>query len=298
MTNWFKHVSAPAALVAAFAMGACAPLAAQTEPVAATPAAVAEQAVPADPIELGIEVVAEYPHDAAAFTQGLLWHDGYLYESTGRLGTSQVRKVDLETGNVLAASDIPADQFGEGLTAWNDQLVSLTWTHGIVHRWNIADLSLIESTDGFPYEFWGLTTLGDQLVFSDGSSTLRFVNAETFAVERELDVEFFGEPLEDINELEVMGGLIWANVWFTRYIAGIDPETGQVVQWANLREITDRITMSEQGAVLNGIAYDEDNDRLFVTGKLWPSLFEIRLVPLSQIGEVIAESEDGEIALP
>ncbi|MBH5323065.1 glutaminyl-peptide cyclotransferase [Aurantiacibacter sediminis] len=298
MKDWLKGTSAPVALFAAVAIGGCTPLAAQTDPVSTSPAGEQEQAAPADPVEWGVEIVAEHPHDATAFTQGLLWHDGYLYESTGRLGTSQVRKLDLETGEVLAASDIPADQFGEGLAIWNDQLISLTWTHGIVHRWNIEDLSLIESVDGFPYEFWGLTTLGDQLVFSDGSSTLRFVNPETFAVEREMDVEFFGEPLVDINELEVMGGLIWANVWFTRYIVGIDPETGRVVQWANLRTITDRIAMSEEGAVLNGIAYDAENDRLFVTGKLWPSLFEIRLVPLMEIGEDIAQQQDGEVALP
>ncbi|MDE1466302.1 glutaminyl-peptide cyclotransferase [Aurantiacibacter sp. D1-12] len=272
---------APALVVAAFAMGGCATSSAQTieEPPEAAPVIQAEL----QPVAFyDVEIVAEYPHDDAAFTQGLLWHDGHLYESTGRLGTSTVRKVELESGEVLASRDIPADQFGEGLALWNDQLISLTWTHGIVHRWNLADLSLIESTGAFPFEGWGLTTLGDQLVFSDGSSTLRFLDPETMAVEREVTVTLEGDELREVNELEVVNGEIWANVWFTRLIVVIDPESGVVTKVINLADVTDRMTTVDvsDGAVLNGIAYDAENDRIFVTGKMWPSLFEIRVVPV------------------
>ena len=262
-------------------MGGCATSSAQTieEPPEAAPVIQAEL----QPVAFyDVEIVAEYPHDDAAFTQGLLWHGGHLYESTGRLGTSTVRKVELESGEVLASRDIPADQFGEGLALWNDQLISLTWTHGIVHRWNLADLSLIESTGAFPFEGWGLTTLGDQLVFSDGSSTLRFLDPETMAVEREVTVTLEGDELREVNELEVVNGEIWANVWFTRLIVVIDPESGVVTKVINLADVTDRMTTVDvsDGAVLNGIAYDAENDRIFVTGKMWPSLFEIRVVPV------------------
>ncbi|WP_064971395.1 glutaminyl-peptide cyclotransferase [Aurantiacibacter gangjinensis] len=255
-------------------------LPAHAQDVQPAPAAVETQAEAPRPIEIfDVEIVAEYPHDPAAFTQGLLWHYGHLYESTGREGQSQVRRVDLETGEVLAASDIPPDQFGEGLTVWQDELVSLTWMHGVVHRWTLSDLSPIESRDDFPFEGWGLTTFEDSLVFSDGTAVLRFIDPETLDVQRELVVTIEGEPLKDLNELEVIDGLIYANIWFSRVIVGIDPATGEVVRAIDLSPITERIEIVEHDAVLNGIAHDAENDRLFVTGKLWPTLFEISLVP-------------------
>ncbi len=278
-------------VVAAFAIGGCAPSAAQD--IDLEPQIQAELL----PIEIfDAEIVAEYPHDAAAFTQGLLWHGGHLYESTGRLGTSTVRQVDLDTGEVLVSRNIPADQFGEGLALWNGQFLSLTWTHGIIHRWSADDLALIDSHEGFPFDGWGLTTLDEQLVFSDGSSTLRFLNPETFDIEREVTVMFDGQELDDINELEMIKGEVWANVWFTRLIVVIDPATGVVTKIINLADVTDRMSMVdiEDGAVLNGIAYDAENDRIFVTGKLWPSLFEIRLVPqqpLETVGPAVAMAD-------
>lgn len=225
-----------------------------------------------------VKIVAQYPHDANAFTQGLLWHDGYLYESTGQEGESQVRQVELETGEVLRASDIPADQFGEGLALVGDELISLTWQHGVIHRWNLESLELIESHDGFPFEGWGLATLGDRLVASDGSEFLRILDPETFAVEREIPVTIDGRPVQNINELEVIDGLVYANVWFNDVIIAIDPESGAVVKVIDLRLLVQRVGLSDSSAVLNGIAWDAENNRLFVTGKLWPSLFELRLV--------------------
>lgn len=254
-----------------------APVAAQTNPAAAEQ----PDAPPAIAV-YDIEIVAEYPHDAHAFTQGLLWHDGSLYESTGQEGESQVRQVELETGEIIRARDIPADQFGEGLALIGDQLVSLTWQNGVIHRWDRDNLELMESHEGFPYEGWGLATLGDRLVASDGSEFLRILDPASFAVEREIAVTINGRPVRDINELEVIDGLVYANVWFTNLIIAIDPESGSVVRIIDLRPLVEQVEVVDRSAVLNGIAYDAANDRLFVTGKLWPSLFEVRLVERRQ----------------
>ena len=155
------------------------PLAAQQAPAPAAP-----EAAPAQQVELyDVEIVARYPHDPQAFTQGLLWHEGYLYESTGQVGQSQVRRVDLRSGKVLAERDIPADHFGEGLALWGEELVSLTWQNGVVHRWSLANLEPVRS-DPFPYEGWGLTVLDSDLVASDGSATLRFLDPETYEMRK------------------------------------------------------------------------------------------------------------------
>ena len=139
-------------------------------------------------------VVARYPHDPTAYTQGLLWHDGAMYESTGRVGRSVIRRVDLETGGVLAQSPIPATHFGEGLAIWNDELISLTWRNGAVHRWSLADLSPVSSQDGFAFEGWGLTTSAEGLIFSDGTATLRVIDPVTYDVRRAIDVTLLGVP--------------------------------------------------------------------------------------------------------
>ena len=168
------------------------------------------------------QIVARYPHDPAAFTQGLLWHDGQLYESTGLEGQSQIRRVDLATGDVLAAQAIPADQFGEGVALWGDELVSLTWMDRVIHRWSLDTLELVRS-DPFPFEGWGLTAMDGMLVASDGSATLRFLDPETYAVEHEVTVTLDGRPIARLNELEAADGLIWANQWYSQVIVGIDP---------------------------------------------------------------------------
>ncbi|MFL0357208.1 glutaminyl-peptide cyclotransferase [Erythrobacter sp. GH1-10] len=251
-------------------------VAGQTPPPAPAPGA--EAPVYTGPKVYRAEVLAEYPHDSEAFTQGLLWHEGAVYESTGQVGQSRVRKVELETGKVLAERAIPPEQFGEGLALWEDEFISLTWQDGAIHRWKADDLSPIRSFSGFPYEGWGLTTFEEGLIHSDGSATLRVLEPTTYDVERSVDVTLNGRPLGLLNELEFIDGLVFANIWQTGYIVAIDPADGRVHKLIDLRHIVAQVPVDYHGAVLNGIAWDAENRRLFVTGKLWPSLFEIRLV--------------------
>ena len=258
-----------AAPVALFAQEAPAPAPAPTQ----------EQSEPVyqGPTVYGVRIIARYPHDPGAYTQGLLWHEGALYESTGRVGQSRVRKVDLETGKVLGESLIPADQFGEGLALWGDEFISLTWRDSQVHRWRLDDLSPISTYEEFPYEGWGLTTSEEGLIHSDGSSTLRVLDPETYEVRREIEVTINGRPLSLLNELEMIDGLVFANVWKSGFIAAIDPVDGTVKKLIDLRGIVNLIEVEDTEGVLNGIAWDAENRRLFVTGKLWPELFEIAL---------------------
>lgn len=242
--------------------------------VAPTPQQVAPAA---EPDIYTAEIVARYPHDTGAFTQGLLWHDGHLYESTGQKGQSQIRQVDLTTGTVQDASDIPATQFGEGMALWGDTLISLTWQDRVIHRWNRADLAHQGSAE-FPFEGWGLTSDGTSLIASDGSPTLRFLDPETYAVQREVQVSLRGKPLPRLNELEMVDGLIYANVWFSPYVVAIDPADGVVQRILDLRPIVAENKSADTDAVLNGIAYDPEGQRLFVTGKRWPTLYEVTFV--------------------
>jgi len=264
----------PTRLIFALSIALAPVWAAAQEPAQEATAPTAETA----PVIYDVEVLARYPHDPEAFTQGLLWHDGHLYESTGQVGQSQIRKVDPTTGDVLAARDIPADQFGEGLALWRDELVSLTWRDGVIHRWSLAQLEPVRS-DPFPYEGWGLTVLGDQLVASDGSATLRFLDPQTYEVQREVTVTLDGKPVPRLNELETIDGLIWANQWYSQAIIGIDPASGAIRSIVDLSPLVREVAAADPGGVLNGIGYDAQADRWFVTGKLWPTLFEVRLVP-------------------
>ena len=240
--------------------------------------ALASEALSKEPTVYDAQVVARYPHDPGAFTQGLLWHDGSLYESTGRLGRSEIRKVDPATGEVLARRAIPATQFGEGLALWKGELVSLTWRNGAIHRWRLNDLAPIRSDTGYPFEGWGLARMGDALIASDGSDALRVLDPDSYAIRRTIPVTLNGRPLAMLNELEVVDDLIFANVWMTGFIVGIDPQNGAVRRLIDLRALQEQ-GLADGDAVLNGIAWDDDGRRLFVTGKLWPWLYEIRLVP-------------------
>ena len=260
-------------LLALAAFGFALPLAAQD---AGAPVA-AEEAY-TGPTVYEAEIVAAYPHDSAAFTQGLLWHGGALYESTGRVGQSVVRKVDLTSGEVLQESAIPADQFGEGLALVGDDFVSLTWRDGAIHRWDAATLEHKATRKDYPLEGWGLTTSEEGLIHSGGSATLRILDPETYEVRRSVEVTMNGRPLRRLNELEMIDGLVYANIWETAFIVAIDPADGVVKRLIDLRAIVQTVPVSGSDAVLNGIAWDAENRRLFVTGKLWPSLFEIRLV--------------------
>ncbi len=233
--------------------------------------------VPAIPV-LTATVVARYPHDRQAFTQGLIWRGDSLYESVGQVGRSEVRRVRLSDGRVLARAAIPPSQFGEGLAAHGDELISLTWHEGIAHRWDAATLKL---RGAFRYrgEGWGLAGDGRSLVLSDGTPTLRFLDPATFAERRRVTVTLRGRPLRDLNELEWYDGAIHANIWHTPFIARIDPATGVVTALIDLSAIVREVGATDPEAVANGIAWDAGRRRLFVTGKLWPTLFEVRLTP-------------------
>ena len=223
----------------------------------------------------GYEVVNVYPHDSEAFTQGLLYRDGVLYESTGLKGRSTLRRVQLENGRVLQRENIDSRYFAEGLSDWGTRLVQLTWDTNIAF---VYDLKTFKQLRTFTYsgEGWGLTRDARHLIMSDGSPTLRFLDPETFQVMRTLPVKDGELPIEDLNELEYVEGEIYANVWTTDRIAIISPATGAVTGWINLAGLMPRGSTTGD-AVLNGIAYDPPRKRLFVTGKLWPRLFEIRV---------------------
>jgi glutaminyl-peptide cyclotransferase len=224
----------------------------------------------------GYTVVKTYPHDRDAFTQGLQYLDGILYEGTGIAGRSSVRRVRLETGEVLQRRDVEAPYFGEGITVWRSEIFQLTWKSGVAF---VYDRETFAPRRTFRYtgEGWGLTHDGTGLVMSDGSDVLRFLDPSTFSERRRMRVTAGGQPVTELNELEFVKGEILANIWMSDTIARIDPKNGQVTGWIDL---TGLLTPRERAAtdVLNGIAYDAAGDRLFVTGKLWPKLFEIRLV--------------------
>ena len=245
---------------------------------AGPPTASAASEIHTGPVVYRAQVVATYPHDDRAFTQGLLWHDGSVIESTGLPGRSDVREVKLETGEVIQRQAIAGHQFGEGIALWDDAFVSLTWRDGAIYRWDAETLEPREGADNFAFEGWGLTTGPEGLIHSDGSDRLRVLDPETFEVLRSVDVTLNGRPLRNLNELEMVDGLVYANVWKTPFLVAIDPTDGKVRRVIDLTDIVGGIAAADPDAVLNGIAWDADNRRLFVTGKLWPALFQIELV--------------------
>jgi glutamine cyclotransferase len=240
------------------------------------------QKTPSSPRNYGYRIVKSYPHDPSAYTQGLIFVDGALYESTGLEGRSSLRKVDLETGRPVQQYAVLSQYFAEGLTNWGANLIQLTYQTQTGFVYERATLKLKSS---FPYtgEGWGLTHDGKRLIMSDGTSTLRFWDPVTFRESGRLAVRDRGQPLKDLNELEYVQGEIYANVWHTDRIARISPATGEVTGWIDLKNLLKPGEIAAgplaREAVLNGIAYDASKDRLFVTGKLWPRLFEIKLVP-------------------
>lgn len=242
---------------------------------AASAATIAKSPLPAK--SDSYQIVHVFPHDPKAFTQGLIYKDGHLYESTGLNGQSSLRMVDLSSGQVLQKHDVPAEYFGEGLTDWGSTLIQLTW---LAHKGFVYDRFSFSLLRTFRYEGegWGLTHDSTQLIMSDGSSYLRFLDPNSFREIRRLRVtDDKGHAIDNLNELEFIRGEIYANIWETDKIARISPLTGRVLGWLDLSGIIDKRELQGSGAVLNGIAYDDAADRLFVTGKLWPKLFEIRL---------------------
>ena len=227
----------------------------------------------------GYRVVNVYPHDPDAFTQGLIYRDGFLFESTGRNGQSSVRKVQLETGRVVQQHRLEQAHFGEGLTERNGELVQLTWRSRIAFVYDLVSFAP-RRTHTYSGEGWGLTHDRNAFILSDGTDTLRFLDAGTFREIRRVVVTDGGVRVRDLNELEYVRGEIYANVWHTDRIARIAPESGRVIGWIDLKGLLPPVYRLEAEAVLNGIAYDAARDRLFVTGKLWPRLFEIEVIDL------------------
>ncbi|HXG93146.1 MAG TPA: glutaminyl-peptide cyclotransferase [Blastocatellia bacterium] len=222
------------------------------------------------------EVVNSYPHDPQAFLQGLVWYDGAFYESTGQFGQSTLRLVEFPTGRVLKKHDLAPELFGEGLAIVGDRLIQLTWQSHIGFVYDRATFNLIQ-TFSYDTEGWGLTYDGSRLILSDGSDQLTFIDPKTFKPTGKLSVTFNSQKVTNINELEFIEGEIWANIWHDDRIIRIDPATGRVNSYLNLKDLRPPETLDENEAVLNGIAYDAAQKRIFVSGKLWPRIFEIKL---------------------
>ncbi len=226
----------------------------------------------------GYDIQKVYPHDPAAFTEGLLYLQGDFIESTGQKGSSGVRRVRLRDGIVVQAEKAPATVFGEGVVDWGNRLYSLTWQDEIGFIWDLKSLKRLSS---FRYEGegWALTRNDRHLIMSDGTATLKVLDPETLKVLRRIRVTADGKPVVNLNELEWVKGEIFANVWMTNRIARIDPATGRVRAWLELSGLPETLQHVDPDAVLNGIAYDQVHDRLFVTGKMWPHIYQISLRP-------------------
>lgn len=282
-----EHACGVCALVAVLALGAPAcepqhaaatnatpPAPAQTPPPK-TPAVdtPAPKVIPVD----GFEIVATFPHDARSFTQGLVFHNGRLLESQGEYGRSSLRLVELSTGKVLQSEKLAPEYFAEGIAQLKGFVYQLTWRERTGFVYTLGDLQL-KSRFTYAFEGWGLATDGSKLIVSDGTHVLRYLDPSAgFKVEKSLEVRAAGKPLDQLNELEWVHGEIWANVWHTDRIARIDPATGEVVRWLDLAGLLPIAEHPGPESVLNGIAWDPQADRLFVTGKLWPKLFEIKV---------------------
>lgn len=226
----------------------------------------------------GYKVVRVFPHDPNAYTQGLVYYKGFLYEGTGMNGTSSLRKVKLETGEVLQKVDLPEQYFGEGITIFKKKILQLTWKAEKGFIYNLDDLNSLGEFS-YPGEGWGLTTNDGEVFLSDGTAEIRVLDGNTLKEKRRITVRDGNTPVTELNELEFVRGQLFANVWQTDRIARISPKTGKVVGWIDLSGILSVVYRRNQDAVLNGIAWDAAGKRLFVTGKLWPSIFQIELVP-------------------
>ena len=224
-------------------------------------------------------VIERYPHDPQAWTQGLVYHGGFLYEGTGLRGRSSLRVVELETGEVLQLEPLPDAYFGEGVAILGERVYQLTWQSNVGFIYELATLEQVGQFS-YPTEGWGLTHDGTHLIMSDGTATLRFLDPADLGEVRQVAVRDGAGPVVHLNELEYVRGEVWANVWTTDYIVRIDPQDGAVVGWIDLSGLLSPEDLAGPVDVLNGIAYDANRDRVFVTGKLWPWLFEIEVVPV------------------
>lgn len=268
---------------------------APSPPVAArvAPAPSTRQATPVADLR-SYHVAACHPHDPAAFTQGLIYRRGELYESTGLVGRSTIRRVRIADGRILQSVAVDPPHFGEGMTDWKTDLISITWRSGKAFRWDRTSLTL-RGVSSYSGEGWGLTQDGRSLVLSDGTANLRFLDPASFAVERVLPVSLNGRPLAALNELEWVDGAIFANVWQASQIVRIDPHTGKVTDVFDLTDLAAVAPRGDPDAVLNGIAYDAQGKRLFVTGKTWPLMFELRPGPRPKSAKGCPQLPDAKI---
>ena len=280
------------ALWIVFLAAACAPLRGMGEPTplpaTATPVPTPTSHIPTSPPDLAaaepvpsysLQVIKAYPHDPEAFTQGLVIADGVLYEGTGLRGRSSLRRVDLETGNVLQSLELDPQFFGEGVTVLGGRIYQLTWQSHVGFVYDKDSFELLGEFQ-YPTEGWGITHDGERLIMSDGTATLHFLDPETLEEIGQVQVYDDSGPVIRLNELEYVQGEVYANVWQTDRVARIDPGTGRVTGWIDLSGLLGPEDYSPPVDVLNGIAYDAATDRLFVTGKLWPKLFEIAILPV------------------
>jgi glutamine cyclotransferase len=269
-----------AAMLTGFFLAGCGSTEGRHAQYSASTAAVAKKQKAQIPV-FGAKVVKTFPHDSHAFTQGLEYYGGYLYESTGRLGQSTLRKVDLETGRVIQKVSLPAQEFGEGLAIFRGKIYQLTW---LSKKGFIYGLDTFRQVGEFHYEYegWGLTHDDASLILSDGTNTLRFIDPASFAVTKTIEVYAGDEAVANLNELEYIDSEIFSNVWHSSRIARIDPRSGQVVAWIDLTALAKKEQHGEED-VLNGIAYDHEAHRLFVTGKDWPEIIQIELESWPQV---------------
>jgi len=228
--------------------------------------------------EYTFKIIRTFPHDPSAFTQGLVYHDGFFYEGTGLNGRSSLRKVRPETGEVVQHVDLTGEYFGEGIAIVRNKVVQLTWQSHVGFVYSLSDFKLLRQ---FSYagEGWGLTSRGNELFMSDGTAEIRVLDAVTLKEKRRFTVRDGDTRVDQLNELEFVEGELFANIWQTDRIARISPQSGKVVGWIDLTGLLSPVYRRQDGAVLNGIAYDSVHKRLFVTGKLWPNIFEIEVLP-------------------
>ena len=231
------------------------------------------------PQKYNYEIVKVFPHDKGAYTQGLQYHDGYMYEGTGQCGASTLRKIDMQKGDILSVINLEEEYFGEGITIYKNKIYQLTWRSQKGFVYNLENFSL-ESTFSYHTEGWGITTMEQQLVMSDGSNRLYFVNPDNFHITREIEVYDNQGKVEQLNELEYVNGLIWANIWMTDRIVAIDPNSGVVKAELDMNGLltpAERNSLNDQDDVLNGIAWNASKQTFYVTGNRWPKLFEIKI---------------------
>jgi len=227
--------------------------------------------------EYTYQVINKYPHDPEAFTQGLVYHNGFLYEGTGLRGQSTLRKTELTTGETIQSINLAPEYFGEGITILDDRIYQLTWQSHTAFTYDL-ELNRLD-TWTIPNEGWGLTQNGTHLIMSDGTDTLSIIDPETYTITDIITVTHQGTEVTQINELEYIQGYIYANIWQTNQIAIINPQTGTVESWIDLTGLTQELDTTTGIDVLNGIAYDPETNKIYITGKLWPNLFEIKLTP-------------------